>query len=109
MKMKHIMMTGIFLLGLMIMSTQEASAQTWARVSIDEVGASTAFGGIANAHFTHLHDNPQFANKYFNFATEVSKEMLATCLTAISLGKNVWIRIKSDGSTIDRIRMITAD
>lgn len=109
MKRKMVILAGLLLMGIVFFAPQGAFAQTWAFVSIDEVGASSAGGGVSNGIFTHISQNPVFTEKYFRFHADSEKQMLATVLTAVSLGRNVWIRIATDGSTVDRIRLVLSD
>ena len=97
-------MLGLLLMGLMFVLPQSALAYTgWALVEIEEIGPSSAAGGLVGGLYTHVHTNPVFNRQYLIFEDSVKKEMLATALTAVSLDKNVQIRIKADGLTIDRI------
>jgi hypothetical protein len=107
MKFKNFIMLGFLLIGLMFVLPQSALAEEaytgWALVEIEEIGPSTAAGGLIGGLFTHIHNNPVFNRQYLIFADSVKKEMLAVALTAMSLGKNVQIRIQANGLTIDRI------
>ena len=96
MKIKALLVVGLFLMGLMFMAPQNAEAQTWATVSLDRVGAAPPSPA---GHFTEV--NGVFTNKYLRFHSDYTREMLATALTARSLDTTLRIRIMSDGLTID--------
>ena len=104
MKIKVLLLSSLFLMGIIFASPQGASAQTWAFCKVDGVGATT-FASGAYGVFTHESSTPIFSKKSLYFIDSASKEMLATVLTAISLDKNVWLRVMADGQTIDRIRI----
>jgi hypothetical protein len=55
-------------------------------------------GDVSAGHFNHeTTGTPVFTNKYFRFDSSCEKQLLATALTALSLGQNLVIRIK-DGT-----------
>ena len=97
MKKKIIFIPVLLIMFLFIFSVQPVLAvDTWATVSIDRVGQN---GGVSAGHFTQVAANPIFTNQYLKFDSGSEKQLLATALTALSLGQNLVIRIK-DGSTI---------
>lgn len=105
MRIKALFVVGLFVMGLMFMAPQKAEADTWVFCSLDEVGGTTALSG-AYGVFTHLAVSPVFDGQQLYFVESRAKEMLATALTAFSMGLDVWIRVRTDGVTIDRIRVV---
>jgi hypothetical protein len=104
MKKKIIFIPVLLVMFLFIFSVQPATAaDTWAEVSIDRVGQN---GGVSAGHFTHV--NAVFTNKYFSFDTSSEKELLATALTALSLGKDLKVRIKDGTTIIDLIWIVNS-
>jgi hypothetical protein len=97
MKKKMFFIPVLLVMFLFIFAAQPATAaDTWATVSIDRVGQN---GGVSAGHFTQVSANPIFTNQYLRFDSGSEKQLLATALTALSLGQNLVIRIK-DGSII---------
>jgi hypothetical protein len=90
---------------LFIFSVQPVvAAESWATVSIDRVGQN---GAVSAGHFTHVHATPVFTNQYLKFDSASEKELLATALTALSLGQNLVIRIQN-GTTIDLMWIVNS-
>jgi hypothetical protein len=103
MKKKIIFIPVLLIMFLFIFSVQPVTAaESWAEVSIDRLGQNN---GISAGHFTHIAANPVFVNQYFNFAASGQKQLLATALTALSLGENLKVRIQN-GTTIDLMWII---
>jgi len=100
MKSKLIVLGILVTVGLIFAAPQGVQADSWATVSIDQVGQDyarsiiiiTDTGGVFTHQWCILHPN----NK---------KEMLAVALTAQSQGKNLVVQIDDDGKTINRIRI----
>ena len=104
MNKKSIFIPVLLIMFLFIFAVQPATAaDTWAEVSIDRVGQN---GGVSAGHFTHV--NGVFTNKYFSFDTSSEKELLATALTALSLGKDLKVRIKDGTTIIDLIWIVNS-
>ena len=101
MKKKMFFIPVLLVMFLFIFSVQQVVAEdSWARVSILRVGQN---GSTSAGSFTHVHETPVFENKYFTFDTSGEKELLATALTALSLGKDLNVRIKENTNIIDLI------
>lgn len=96
MKSRSVVFGMLLALGILLVAPLSAQAvDVWAVVSVDRVGQME---GVSAGHFTHVSGTPLFTNKFFAFVASGKKEMLATALTAVSLGKNVTIRIKNSGT-----------
>ena len=82
---------------------QVIAADTWARVSIDRIGQDIT---LSAGYFSHeTSGTPIFTEKYFSFDDSSRKELLATCLTAFSLDKELLIRIKENTNIINFMMM----
>jgi hypothetical protein len=100
MKIKSLAAIFTISLGIVFIGSLNADAGTWATAIIDNIGVN----GIQNrtsAQLTHDDDSPVFEEKWFLFDTDMENQMLATALTAKSLGKKLRIYIANDGVTID--------
>ena len=86
-------------IGLVLFSPQTTLAATVAECSIVQVNQDMGAGGVTLAEVNGIF------TKTFLFYSPASKEMLAVALTAVSLGKNVIVRIQDNELYIDRIRM----
>lgn len=81
---------------------QISNASTWATVSINKIGETV--DGNACGYFTDAASTPAvFTNQYLKFKTELSNQMLALVLTALTLDKTLSIRIMDDGYTVDKM------
>ena len=83
------MTVGLFV----IMGAINASAD-WYTCSINQVGAS---GAKSLVRLTDSATTPAFTNNWFFIEGDAAKEMLATALTAISMGKSV--RVNATGTS----------
>jgi hypothetical protein len=96
---KIIFIPVLLIMFLFIFSVQPAIAElVFAMVSIDRVG-QTATGGAGR--FTEV--NGIFTFTPFVFESTNSKALLATTLTAFSLGKNVIIRFEDTTNNIVQV------
>ncbi len=102
MKRKLTFLAILLTLGLVLVPPQSAQVNTWVLTSITQVGQDLNSSIVA---LTHVAATPVFKNKQFRLNPENKKEMLAVALTAVSMGKNVFILLNEDGFTIDRIRL----
>jgi len=87
MRAKKIGLIAVVALALVCLLTMNASA-AWYYATVHEVGST------ATTICVKLSDNatsPAFTKTWFYLAGERDKEMLAACLTAKSLGKNVLV------------------
>ena len=97
-----IIFCAIVVMGIVLIGPMSANAATWATVSIDRVGTN-ATTNTNFVYLTHVATSPAFTNKQFGLEATMQNEMLATILTAISLEKNLNVRIMDDGITIDTL------
>ena len=99
MKKKMFFIPVLLVMFLFIFSVQPVmAALQFATVSIDRVG-QVASGGAGR--FTEV--NGIFTNTYFTFDSSIGNELLATTLTAFSLGKNVIIRFEDTNNKIVQV------
>jgi hypothetical protein len=114
MKIKAMLLTVFFLMGLVFMAPQKftgpkdvsaSSLPTFATCEIVWIGTQADVVTKHRIRLTHVpkEGSPVFVDKLFVFSSETAKEMLATALTAMSLGKTVYVEIKDDGLTLNRL------
>ena len=90
MKTKTLLLTGLFLVGLVLMIPQSAISQEllWANVEVNRILQTSAH---AQTRLTEVGVSNPFENKLFNISNDKQDAMLAILLTADSMGKNVRI------------------
>ena len=97
---KMLLIPLLIIICLILVDAQRADAEFWAKVSIDRVGQNRDLG---SGEFTDTAEPPVFIKQYFQFEKMYSNQLLATVLIAFSLEKNIIIRVKDDGVTIDMV------
>ena len=55
--------------------------------------AGMSIGGALMINLTEVDGAPAFANKWFTTIDLTKKEMLATVLTALATGQNLWVAV----------------
>jgi hypothetical protein len=110
MKIKAIVFTGVFLMGLIFMGThiKDAGAELpTVPIECQVVWIGTQHPAATNhrIRLTHVptEGEPVFVNQLFVLKPEVANQMLAISLTAMSLGKNIVVMIDDDGLTLTRL------
>jgi hypothetical protein len=101
MKKKMFFIPVLLVMFLFIFSVQQvvAADPVWATVSIERVGQNGTQGAGVFTHETT--GTPIFTGQYFTFNDSAKKELLATALTALSLGKTLKIKFENGTNVID--------
>ena len=86
------------ILGIVVFGPSNALAESWAKVHIDKLGQAV---DNSAGHFTDYLTPHVLEFKYLKFKDSVSNQILATAMCALSMDKDVTIRIMDDGRTID--------
>ena len=106
MKNKMVIIGMLLVVGLLFMGPVNVqAADTISDASIGMVGVYLSNSAITLTHVP-TSGSPVYTNIWFNFNKLYKKEMLATALTALSLGKNVKIGADMETKTINSIRVL---
>ena len=101
MEKKLFFFVGVFCLSVFIFSSNNANANTWVKncdilhVQYDTIRVTCPTLTAVVGEDT----------KGFFLRGDTAKEALAVALTAVSLGRKVWIRIMPGGSSVDVVRI----
>jgi len=92
MRLTKIVATIIITLSLVIfLSTNVSAALGWYTCSVDNVGK-----GFTISYVRLTDTGEAFTNKWFQLNPDTSKEMFAIILTAVSMNKNLLIKVDPD-------------
>lgn len=97
--MKRKLMITLLVLGMFLVGPFSVNAATWAVVSVDSIGPNVNRDVLTATEANNT--PPVFTEKWLKLNPSRSKEMLAVALTAMTLDRNLIIRIMDDNVTVD--------